>query len=153
MPGDLAISRPSRLTTFNQEQFPSMLDSEQASCNSISIQQTSVFSTQSPPSLVSALLCPQWARTTGQNFLSVLCLLTPWMTHTGPPLPSTEMFPNFSLLPSSPPNSQIHPLGTKPPPELLWGCSSTPFPSLFPFPAHFQSHSIPSNLWKVWLFP
>lgn len=69
---------------------------------------------------------------------------TPWMTFTGPPLyPGQRCFLTFPCCLVLPPNSQIHPLGTKPPPELLWGCSSAPSP---PF-----SLSLPT--FRVILFP
>ena len=75
MPGDLGISPPSRLNYSTRNSFLQCWALSRLLCNSVSIQQTSVLSTQNPPSLVHGwVLCPQGARTTRADLSQGLAL-------------------------------------------------------------------------------
>ena len=179
MPGDLGISPPSRLNYSTRNSFLQCWALSRLLCNSVSIQQTSVLSTQNPPSLVHGwVLCPQGARTTRADLSQGPGpQLSPrpvdpsprflyWSSSSGmawdctpltannlddlyrpSPLPSTEMFPNFSLLPRSPSLTHKSILYEQ---SLLLNCSEgvpqlLPLPSPFPCPLSDSFYS-PSTL-------
>lgn len=71
MPGDLGISPPSRLNYSTRNSFLQCCTLSRLLCNSVSIQQSSVLSTQNPPSLVGECCVLRESGPQGQTFVSV----------------------------------------------------------------------------------